>query len=351
MMTEQPPAKPGPSRKAIIGWTVVMLAVLGLAWFVGAIVVPVWQVRSVVAYFETWGDVDEEAFKELGDHATAARKTYFYIRVSGRSESLAPYRSNAIAVLSLCERSAVPYLVELLRDPDVETRRQAACLLGNSGDPRAIEPLVERLADKDGDVSGYAAGALSTLGAAAIPRLEIALRHPDKRVRSGAALALGGIREPRSVEFLISALGDGDLTVRKSAARALGMTGSPKAGPILVDMLKGDAALSALGGLRRLGKPAVLPLCSGLKSEDRQTRVLSAHALGEIRDPGGVGPLVSALTDADPGVRTNAAEALGRIGDEHAEEPLRKALKDGNERVRKAAADALESIESARREL
>ncbi len=38
----------GPSRRTIITWSAIMFTVLALAWFVGAWVVPVWQVRAVL---------------------------------------------------------------------------------------------------------------------------------------------------------------------------------------------------------------------------------------------------------------------------------------------------------------
>ncbi len=53
----QPPTSPqecrsidasGPSGKAIVGWTLALFAVLGLAWFIGAVAWPVWQVRTAL---------------------------------------------------------------------------------------------------------------------------------------------------------------------------------------------------------------------------------------------------------------------------------------------------------------
>ena len=49
----QPQDRTGPSRKTIIGWTAVMLAALGLAWFIGAVAVPVFRTRAAVDRLST----------------------------------------------------------------------------------------------------------------------------------------------------------------------------------------------------------------------------------------------------------------------------------------------------------
>ena len=43
----------GPSGKTVIGWTAVMLGGLALAWFVGAVVVPVFRTRAAVDRLST----------------------------------------------------------------------------------------------------------------------------------------------------------------------------------------------------------------------------------------------------------------------------------------------------------
>jgi hypothetical protein len=46
------PAKPRRTWLPMTLWTAGILLALGLAWFVGAVVVPVWQVRSTVVGFD-----------------------------------------------------------------------------------------------------------------------------------------------------------------------------------------------------------------------------------------------------------------------------------------------------------
>ena len=108
----------------------------------------------------------------------------------------------------------------------MSVRFAAAAALGELGDPRAVELLIEALKDK------------------------------DLRVRFEAALALGVSEDPRAVEPVIEALRDGDLDVRFEAALALGVSEDPRAvGPLIEAALKDEEGLvraAAAWALRRM---------------------------------------------------------------------------------------------------
>jgi len=93
-------------------------------------------------------------------------------------------------------------------------------------DPRAVEPLIETLKDK------------------------------NLSVRFAAAAALGELGDPRAVELLIEALKDKDLRVRFEAALALGVSEDPRAvGPLIEAALKDEEGLvraAAAWALRRM---------------------------------------------------------------------------------------------------
>ena len=188
------------------------------------------------------------------------------------------------------------YLIKSLRDPDAPSRIKAAQVLGDHGDPRAVEALGEALGDPDAGVRQQATIALSKLGAPALDALVAALRDPDKDVRQFAAKALGQVGDPRGAAGLVIALRDIHLDVRSQAAFALS----------------------------RIGAPAVETL-------------------------------VNALQDADPNVRANAARILGQIGDARALPALERVAQSdrGTARitgslvnVAEAARQAVERIKS-----
>lgn len=55
------------------------------------------------------------------------------------------------------------HLIQGLRDPDPRMRRLAVCGLAAAGDPRAVEPSVERLDDEDPTVRARAREALEKI--------------------------------------------------------------------------------------------------------------------------------------------------------------------------------------------
>ena len=109
-------------------------------------------------------------------------------------------------------------LIKALKDKDPMVRGDAAEVLGKIGDSRAVEPLIEALKDI---VQFIAIESLRKIGEPAIEPLIKALKNKDTLIRSGAARALGEIKDKRAVESLTEALKYGDSFVRSAAEEAL----------------------------------------------------------------------------------------------------------------------------------
>jgi HEAT repeat protein len=90
------------------------------------------------------------------------------------------------------EEGDLETLVEGLESNNVEVRRDAARMLGELEDPRAVPALIERLEeDEDEFVRAFAASALGDIGdERAIEPLQNALDDEDERVRDAAAASL-----------------------------------------------------------------------------------------------------------------------------------------------------------------
>jgi HEAT repeat protein len=121
----------------------------------------------------------------------------------------------AKALASIRNRHAFrPLAAALAGEKDMEKRKAAAYALGWLGDQRAVEPLLERVADaaEDPRVRGQAAESLGYLleylqmqaqpDAAAVDALIAALRDPSGEVRFWAAFALGLARDHRAIPEL-----------------------------------------------------------------------------------------------------------------------------------------------------
>jgi HEAT repeat protein len=123
-------------------------------------------------------------------------------------------------------------LIERSRGSEqVETRILALRALGESGDPRAVRPLIDCTDDKNAEIRKYATEALLKLHSArGVEALNGRLK--DRRegwaTRKLAADALGEIRSHRALEVLSDLLQDAseDLTVREYVATVLARTGT-----------------------------------------------------------------------------------------------------------------------------
>lgn len=230
-------------------------------------------------------------------------------------------RLEAMRALVRHGSSAVDLLIQGLDDEDSETRPTKALALGQIGDPRAFEPLVELLT---GDNALFRLAAVEALKSLAHPETvgrlcdlltgeDAAIREkaiqitgyfgakgcedkifdccadPDERVRRAAVEQLPNIADERSLPTLIRALQDDSSRVRETAAKALAK-------------IKSDESINALR--------------TALGDADSWTRYFAVRALGALRDSASREILLEmAESDAAEHVRAAAREVLGELND------------------------------------
>ncbi|MCK4309118.1 MAG: HEAT repeat domain-containing protein [Candidatus Atribacteria bacterium] len=122
-------------------------------------------------------------------------------------------------------------LLESLNNENKDIRQQAVWALGNTGDARAVEPLIQILNDESSkDVRSEIVQALTkTAGIRAVEFILHAAHDENSTVRAIARGELRKIKDKRAVEPLIEALKDEDYEVRVAAAGALGDIGDARA--------------------------------------------------------------------------------------------------------------------------
>jgi hypothetical protein len=84
-----PPAKHRRTWLPMALWTAGILLALGLAWFIGAVVVPVWRVRALLDDERNYFGIIEGGVAKLGGPERAARPLSIYMRLP---EKLAPHK-------------------------------------------------------------------------------------------------------------------------------------------------------------------------------------------------------------------------------------------------------------------
>jgi len=184
------------------------------------------------------------------------------------------------------EKLGLSELVKALHEhTDPQVRQYAAYLLGKAKNPRAIQPLVEALADFDKSVREQAMLALSAIGKAAIGSLSEAMHEPRWETRYRAAEALGKIADEKAVKPLIAGLKDSRDHVRYMAAKSLHEIGDSDAIEPLIILLKDENvhvrtmavhALGALGGKKV--KAALMELRE--TEQDEKVKAAISSALG-----------------------------------------------------------------------
>jgi HEAT repeat protein len=142
-------------------------------------------------------------------------------------------RYAASALGKIGDSQAVESLIYTLNDDEWHVRKYAADALGNIGDEKAVDSLVDALSDGDNDVRWKAVIALGKMRSAAVEPLIEAFGNEDWRIRGRAAEALGNIGDTRALNLLINALvgrnKDKNKYVRGRAAEALGKIGDDMA--------------------------------------------------------------------------------------------------------------------------
>jgi len=235
-------------------------------------------------------------------------------------------------------KAAVLPLIAVFEHRNALVRGLVAEILGEIADPRALDALVQALADRYRRVRLAAIAAIGKLKTqAAVARLLEALESDDSEFADVAAKALvnaGAVVSQHIINLLAP---------RPVNAEPLNPDGTPPTdSPLPISAALRARAARILGQLRE--PLALRPLIDTLRDPDDWVRAGAATALGNLLDPTATEPLIACLRDAHPSVRAAAAEALGRLRDLTAAEPVLPLLQDIQASVRAAAARALGHI-------
>jgi len=196
------------------------------------------------------------------------------------------------------------------------------------------------------------------------PDLEVLLEDENMGVRRSAALALGQLGDPRSIDALTAAVGDGNTDVRDTAILALGMLRDGKGVPALTALLRGGETAAKLVrqskiddqrrataalGLGLTGKVEVLPAlaAAAVRDQPRAVRSAAIFGMGLLTLPEAEAYLARLLSrkKTDIQLKALAATALGKIGGAVSRNALLHAIDSSKSEVRRSAALALGHLE------
>jgi HEAT repeat protein len=309
-------------------------------------------------------------------------------------------RIGALEALSRFGTMGAPYIVNALKDPDLDVQHTAYRILNNLdgkyGLPRVGGPapsvaappdtspqvqaetgpvcdtisretpepvypadIIPLLADPGGNVRNKAIKILLAMGEPAFLPLVYAAYHPDREMRIGALEALSRFGK-EGAPYIGNALEDPDLAVQHAAYRILnnldGKYGLPRVGGPAPEVVTPTASRPTdagappvpMKGPGSVGDGTTSPeeLVALLGNPDKDVQMQAAMALALMGSPA-IPFLIEAFADENKEIRATVTEIIGGIGSD-AVEPLMQALRDPRNNLVSGAASALGKIGDTR---
>lgn len=152
-------------------------------------------------------------------------------------------RHNIVHTLGkIADTHALDTLIRATSDADQTVRYKAIYALGQIGHVDALDALIAALGDDVQEVSWMAREVLEGYGAKATTHLIAALDHASTDVQELVISLLGDTGDERAVEPLIALVAASDWQIRFAAIQALGELGDSRALPVLLALVDEDDA-------------------------------------------------------------------------------------------------------------
>ncbi len=286
--------------------------------------------------------------EKTGRNATPALPVL--IRQMGSDSSSSPSAKLLVQHIGIT-KDDVPVLVDALKEKSSQTRRTAMRMLETLG-PDAKEAtgaLIDSMGEEDRGGKSGVEPILVAIGPEAVPQLIEALKSPNTKIRTGAALALSHINlDGEWLGKIAAMLSDDRAEVRAGALTVLATSvdRAKYALPYVHNMLLDADKLTYRAGLELfavLGMEAMPALLDALKDTLPQTRARAAIALkprGTLAPPPeALKPLMALLNDDSTDVKAAALQTLSGYNDNAAEivPGLVAAMKDESPILRRSA--------------
>ncbi|MBD2609712.1 MAG: peptidoglycan-binding protein [Nostoc sp. GBBB01] len=221
----KPTAKPQPTEKErdLIWWLILAVGVFGS--FGAFIFLMRWfrQVKRVqkseISNTKSLSQVKQDPVTAVSsENVTSSQIT----KLPQTTQLLLPEKTSRLAKLNIVDE-----LIQDLRNPDPTKRHKAIWNLGQQGDSRAIQPMVDLMIDADSQESSLILAALAEIGARTLKpmnrALAMSMQDENPQVRQNAIRDLTRVYDMMSQmsQILCHALEDPDAEVQATARYAL----------------------------------------------------------------------------------------------------------------------------------
>ena len=222
-----------PPQKGLLWWSLVGLGILG---GLGALLYllrrprKVKEVQSENFHFEVLTPSQTKPVPSLLPLDSAADDNYKNADITNAEEATAPPATEILPLEKTSRLAKVNIVEELMKDlrsPDLTKRRKAIWDLGQQGDSRAIQPLMEVMIDADSQQRSLILAALAEIGTRTLKpmnrALAISLQDESPEVRQNAIRDLTRVYDMMAQisQMLCLAAEDSNADVQATARYAL----------------------------------------------------------------------------------------------------------------------------------
>jgi len=221
--TSNPTAKPKPTERGFVWWLIFAIGVLGsigalvylLRWFRQSKQVQNSEISNIKSLSEAQKHPMLPPSPETATILETATPPF-------ATQLLLPEKTSRLAKLNIVDE-----LIQDLRSSDPTKRRKAIWDLGQQGDSRAIQPMVDLMIDADSQESSLILAALAEIGTRTLKpmnrALALSIQDESPQVRQNAIRDLTRVYDMMSQmsQMLHHALNDPDADVQATARYAL----------------------------------------------------------------------------------------------------------------------------------
>ena len=234
------------------------------------------------------------------------------------------------ALKNLKKKIYTSKLMKKLDNPHVQVRREALIRLMEINDKKIFDIAVMSLNDEDFSIQIQAANVLKEMKdkRAVQPLLATAIRMKHETEKSKNCK-----------------LGHKRYKVTLACVQALAEIGDKQVGVILVKNKMYEFGYEVINELKKINSPEAIEVIVNIVNKEKNpAKYLAVKALMKLGDESAVEPLIKIALDEDNNIQYLAVEALGKIGDKRAVRPLMKLIGDKKSIVREKALGSLVNI-------
>ena len=249
--------------------------------------------------------------------------------------------------------NALPKLQELLKNPDVEIRREAVTQMVEIGTQHSIDPLLAATSDNDpevqiratdGLVNFYLPGYVKHGLSASLQRAGTSLKGHFTDTNDQVIDAYIKVR-PDVIEALGKlARGGASMDSRANAARAAGILRGRQAVPDLLEALRSkdtSVIYESLNALQKIrDESAATRIGFLLRDPNQKVQITAIETVGLLANKSALPDLIGVLNQSkDKKVQRAALTAIAMLPDEKNRELYARYMRDKDDRLRAAAAE------------